>query len=52
MAAAGPVLLRGAHAEAQKRPPMIIDCQVPRLCGEYPGAAVVQGAKLARSRHR
>src|SRR3954469_25422113 len=28
MAAAGPVLLRGVNAEAQQRPPMIIDSQV------------------------
>jgi predicted TIM-barrel fold metal-dependent hydrolase len=28
LAAAGPVLLRGTRAEAQQRPPIVIDCQV------------------------
>src|SRR3954454_21832080 len=36
MAAGGPVLLRGVHAEAQQRPPTIIDCQVHAYAANTP----------------
>ena len=50
LAAAGPALMREAHAEAQ--PPSGHRCPGPCLCGEHAGAALAQRAELARSRHR